>query len=207
MNQTLFPGDSCPVTTLAQPWRFELFHDVPLSPHGPCFPGSLSGRDMIGIAFTGSGKTLVFTLPVIMFCLEQEKRLPFSKREGPYGLIICPSVRVGRRLALTCSGNPELCMPGGAGMSWFCVGRGSWPGRRTASWSITVACCRRMGCPPCAVPSASGACLSRSRWRPLNSETWGWSCSVSWQGLRAGTLGERDVPGRCVLRGTGISRA
>lgn len=56
-------------------------------------PNSLSGRDMIGIAFTGSGKTLVFTLPVIMFCLEQEKRLPFSKREGPYGLIICPSVR------------------------------------------------------------------------------------------------------------------
>lgn len=49
---------------------------------------------MIGIAFTGSGKTLVFTLPVIMFCLEQEKRLPFSKREGPYGLIICPSVSV-----------------------------------------------------------------------------------------------------------------
>ena len=32
---------------------------------------SLSGRDMIGIAFTGSGKTLVFTLPIIMFSLEQ----------------------------------------------------------------------------------------------------------------------------------------
>lgn len=47
---------------------------------------------MIGIAFTGSGKTLVFTLPIIMFSLEQEKRLPFYKREGPYGLIICPSV-------------------------------------------------------------------------------------------------------------------
>lgn len=58
------------------------------------FTSSLSGRDMIGIAFTGSGKTLVFTLPIIMFCLEQEKRLPFSKREGPYGLIICPSVSV-----------------------------------------------------------------------------------------------------------------
>jgi len=48
---------------------------------------------MIGIAFTGSGKTLVFTLPITMFCLEQEKCLPFGKREGPYGLIICPSVR------------------------------------------------------------------------------------------------------------------
>lgn len=47
---------------------------------------------MIGIAFTGSGKTLVFTLPIVMFCLEQEKKLPFVNREGPYGLIICPSV-------------------------------------------------------------------------------------------------------------------
>jgi len=27
----------------------------------------------------------VFVLPVIMFCLEQEKKLPFSKDEGPYG--------------------------------------------------------------------------------------------------------------------------
>ncbi|KAL2299253.1 hypothetical protein Nmel_013903 [Mimus melanotis] len=80
---------------IAQPWRFELFHDVPL--HLPHFSGSLSGRDMIGIAFTGSGKTLVFTLPVIMFCLEQEKRLPFSKREGPYGLIICPSRELARQ--------------------------------------------------------------------------------------------------------------
>lgn len=60
---------------------------------------SLSGRDMIGIAFTGSGKTLVFTLPIIMFSLEQEKRLPFYKREGPYGLIICPSV--GRDESMT----------------------------------------------------------------------------------------------------------
>lgn len=51
----------------------------------------LSGRDIIGIAFTGSGKTLVFTLPIIMFVLEQEEGLPFKKHEGPYGLIVCPS--------------------------------------------------------------------------------------------------------------------
>jgi hypothetical protein len=49
------------------------------------FSVRLSGRDMIGIAFTGSGKTLVFVLPLIMFCLEQETRLPFIKNEGPYG--------------------------------------------------------------------------------------------------------------------------
>lgn len=79
--------------TLLEPQRFEMFCDA-ASHLWSYFSASLSGRDMIGIAFTGSGKTLVFTLPVIMFCLEQEKRLPFSKREGPYGLIICPSVSV-----------------------------------------------------------------------------------------------------------------
>ncbi|XP_050398805.1 probable ATP-dependent RNA helicase DDX41 isoform X2 [Patella vulgata] len=60
-------------------------------------PAVLSGRDMIGIAFTGSGKTLVFTLPIIMFALEQEKKLPFMKGEGPYGLIICPSRELAKQ--------------------------------------------------------------------------------------------------------------
>nr|NP_001071981.1 zinc finger protein [Ciona intestinalis]BAE93318.1 zinc finger protein [Ciona intestinalis] len=60
-------------------------------------PVVLSGRDMIGIAFTGSGKTLVFTLPLLMFCIEQEKKLPFLQNEGPYGLIVCPSRELARQ--------------------------------------------------------------------------------------------------------------
>ena len=44
-------------------------------------PTVLKGRDPIGIAYTGSGKTLVFVLPIIMFALEQEKRLPFISNE------------------------------------------------------------------------------------------------------------------------------
>ena len=48
-------------------------------------PAALKGRDMIGIAFTGSGKSMVFILPIVMFCLEQEKKLPFTTNEGPYG--------------------------------------------------------------------------------------------------------------------------
>ncbi|XP_076317027.1 ATP-dependent RNA helicase abstrakt [Tachypleus tridentatus] len=60
-------------------------------------PSVLLGRDMIGIAFTGSGKTLVFVLPIIMFCLEQEKKLPFIQNEGPYGLIICPSRELAKQ--------------------------------------------------------------------------------------------------------------
>ena len=49
-------------------------------------PSVLMGGDMIGIAFTGSGKSIVFILPLIMFCLEQEKKLPFQSNEGPYGI-------------------------------------------------------------------------------------------------------------------------
>ena len=60
-------------------------------------PTVLAGRDLIGIAYTGSGKTLVFVLPIIMFCLEQEKRLPFSSGEGPYGLIVVPSRELAKQ--------------------------------------------------------------------------------------------------------------
>ena len=38
----------------------------------------LSGRDMIGVAFTGSGKTLVFSLPMILLSLQDEIRMPFA---------------------------------------------------------------------------------------------------------------------------------
>lgn len=60
-------------------------------------PTVLSGRDLIGIAFTGSGKTLVFVLPIVMFALEQEYKLPFQRNEGPYGLIICPSRELAKQ--------------------------------------------------------------------------------------------------------------
>lgn len=58
-------------------------------------PVILSGRDMIGVAHTGSGKTMVFTLPLVMFALEEEMRMPLRPNEGPIGLILCP----GRELA------------------------------------------------------------------------------------------------------------
>ena len=74
---------------------------------------------MIGIAFTGSGKTLVFTLPIVMFSLEQEKKLPFSQSEGPYGLIVCPSVS-------TCTKQMQYIQDGSAFMSHstvvLCIG-------------------------------------------------------------------------------------
>merc|ERR1719154_653718 len=79
-------------------------------------PAVLSGRDLIGIAYTGSGKTLVYVLPLIMFCLEQEARLPFISGEGPYGLIICPSRELAKQICETIeqftSGLKHMGLPG-----------------------------------------------------------------------------------------------
>ncbi|KAL0947470.1 hypothetical protein HGRIS_013575 [Hohenbuehelia grisea] len=54
-------------------------------------PTAFAGRDLIGIAFTGSGKTLCFCLPLIMMALEEETKLPLIRGEGPVGVILCPS--------------------------------------------------------------------------------------------------------------------
>ena len=53
---------------------------------------SLLGRDLIGIAFTGSGKSIVFIIPAIIMALEEEMRMPVLNSEGPFTLIILPSV-------------------------------------------------------------------------------------------------------------------
>ena len=44
-------------------------------------PVLLSGRDMIGVAFTGSGKTLVFALPMIMMAAQEQQRMPLERGE------------------------------------------------------------------------------------------------------------------------------
>lgn len=57
-----------------------MHYHVPVrGPQG--IPALLQGRDLIGIAFTGSGKTLVFTLPMLMGALESEMRSPYIAGE------------------------------------------------------------------------------------------------------------------------------
>uniref|UniRef100_A0AC35TRW9 RNA helicase n=1 Tax=Rhabditophanes sp. KR3021 TaxID=114890 RepID=A0AC35TRW9_9BILA len=69
-------------------------------------PVALSGRDMIGIASTGAGKTITFCAPLIAFCLQQEMNLRFGKDEGPYGLIIVPSRELAQQIYDVCR---EIC--------------------------------------------------------------------------------------------------
>lgn len=61
-------------------------------------PTVLSGREMIGIAYTGSGKSLVFVLPLILFAMEAEERLEFVDGEGPIGLIVVPSRELAKQI-------------------------------------------------------------------------------------------------------------
>jgi ATP-dependent RNA helicase DDX41 len=60
-------------------------------------PIALAGRDMVGIAFTGSGKTLTFALPAVMAALEEELRMPIAPREGPISVILAPSRELARQ--------------------------------------------------------------------------------------------------------------
>jgi len=54
-------------------------------------PVALAGRDMVGIAFTGSGKTMSFSLPLVMAALEEEMNMPLIPGEGPVGIVLAPS--------------------------------------------------------------------------------------------------------------------
>ncbi|KAH7560589.1 hypothetical protein JRO89_XS10G0049500 [Xanthoceras sorbifolium] len=86
----------------------EIVQPTPIQMQG--LPVILSGRDMIGIAFTGSGKTLVFVLPMIMIALQEEMRMPIIPGEGPFCLIICPSKELARQTyeVVEQAGYPEL---------------------------------------------------------------------------------------------------
>ena len=49
------------------------------------------------IAFTGSGKTLSFSLPLVMAAMEEEARMPLVAGEGPVGIVLAPSRELARQ--------------------------------------------------------------------------------------------------------------
>ncbi|ORZ07280.1 P-loop containing nucleoside triphosphate hydrolase protein, partial [Lobosporangium transversale] len=51
-------------------------------------PVALSGRDIIGIAKTGSGKTAAFLLPMIVHIMDQAE---LEKGDGPIGVVLAPT--------------------------------------------------------------------------------------------------------------------
>lgn len=62
-------------------------------------PIVLSGRDIIGIAKTGSGKTAAFVLPMIVHIMDQPE---LEKEEGPIGVICAPTRELAHQIYLEC---------------------------------------------------------------------------------------------------------
>lgn len=86
---TSFKHMRLPQPVMKQLEQKKITKPTPIQMQG--LPTVLSGRDMIGVAFTGSGKTLVFVLPLIAFALMNERTMPLQRGEGPIGLVLCPS--------------------------------------------------------------------------------------------------------------------
>ncbi|KAJ3154538.1 hypothetical protein HDU86_004667 [Geranomyces michiganensis] len=60
-------------------------------------PVALSGRDIIGIAKTGSGKTAAFIWPMLVHMMDQEELV---KGDGPIGLILAPTRELAHQIYL-----------------------------------------------------------------------------------------------------------
>lgn len=86
--ETHFSDD---ITTTLKRMKFE--QPTPIQSVG--WPHALSGNDIVGIAQTGSGKTLSFILPAISHIHEQRKKIA---NDGPIALVVCPT----RELAMQC---------------------------------------------------------------------------------------------------------
>lgn len=57
-------------------------YEKPTPIQAQAIPAIMSGRDMIGIAKTGSGKTIAFLLPMFRHIMDQR---PLEEGEGPLG--------------------------------------------------------------------------------------------------------------------------
>ncbi|CAO1614286.1 unnamed protein product [Sympodiomycopsis kandeliae] len=98
----------------------KLEYHAPTSIQAQTIPAIMSGRDMIGVAKTGSGKTMAFLLPMFRHIKDQR---PVEKNEGPVGLIMTPTrelaVQIYRESKpfLKATGLRAICAYGGASIS------------------------------------------------------------------------------------------
>lgn len=69
-------------------------------------PVALSGRDMIGIAKTGSGKTAAFIWPMLIHIMDQKELEP---GDGPIAVIVCPTRELCQQVCALCGMPPFIC--------------------------------------------------------------------------------------------------
>ncbi|CAN8314454.1 unnamed protein product [Cochlearia groenlandica] len=72
-------------------------YEKPTTIQSQALPVVLSGRDIIGIAKTGSGKTAAFVLPMIVHIMDQPE---LQREEGPIGVICAPTRELAHQIFL-----------------------------------------------------------------------------------------------------------
>ncbi|KAK9493164.1 P-loop containing nucleoside triphosphate hydrolase protein [Lipomyces doorenjongii] len=77
----------------------KLNYDKPTSIQAQAIPAIMSGRDVIGVAKTGSGKTIAFLLPMFRHIKDQRK---LDNGEGPIGLIMTPTRELAVQIHREC---------------------------------------------------------------------------------------------------------
>ncbi|XP_046410143.1 ATP-dependent RNA helicase DDX42 isoform X1 [Neodiprion fabricii] len=83
-------------------------------------PAALSGRDLIGIAKTGSGKTAAFIWPMLVHIMDQQELKP---GDGPIGLILAPTRELSQQIYQEAKKfgkvyNIQVCCCYGGGSKW-----------------------------------------------------------------------------------------
>lgn len=95
-----FAQSSLPRTILNCTAKFE----KPSPIQAQCWPPLLMGRDVIGIAKTGSGKTLGFMLPAYVMILDKLKKgKNRSGKPGPLVLVLAPTRELALQTAKVCN--------------------------------------------------------------------------------------------------------
>nr|POE47628.1 pre-mrna-processing atp-dependent rna helicase prp5 [Quercus suber] len=91
--------------------------EKPTAIQSQALPAIMSGRDTLGIAKTGSGKTVAFILPMFRHIKDQR---PLENLEGPIGLILAPTRELATQIHKECKpyvqalGLRAVCAYGGA---------------------------------------------------------------------------------------------
>ena len=73
--------------------------EKPTSIQSQALPAIMSGRDVIGVAKTGSGKTVAFILPMFRHIKDQR---PLENLDGPIGLILAPTRELATQIHRDC---------------------------------------------------------------------------------------------------------
>lgn len=98
----------------------KLGYEKPMPIQAQALPAIMSGRDVIAIAKTGSGKTLGFVLPMLRHVMDQP---PLEGGDGPISLIMAPTrelvSQIGREVRMFCKplGLVSVCVYGGSGVA------------------------------------------------------------------------------------------